>query len=808
MKLLCSSHLTGIPVLVAILVTVITDGSIGQVQPSAGMMRYADVSKTQIVFSYADDLWLVNREGGTATPLASPEGAEMFPRFSSDGKKIAFMGNYDGGTDLYVISTQGGPAERITYHPSQEVLCDWAPDGSLIYSTNGFAGLARMPQLFKISAADPLPRKYPVPYGTNGALSSDGRYLAYTPYSRDQRTWKRYRGGMASDIWIFDLQASTSKRITDFEGTDSLPMWMDRTVYYLSDRGKEHRLNIWAYDVNKQEHRQVTRFSAFDIKWPSMGPGADGKGEIVFQNGSALYLLALPDGQPQKVAITIPGDRPDIRSQKVDVAKFINGGGISPSGKRAVVEARGDIWTLPAKNGSPRNLTATSGNAERSPSWSPDGRWIAYFSDATGEYELFVTQSDGRGETRQLTKNGKCFRYDPTWSPDSRKIAFTDKTGTVWLHDIESGETVVVDKDPTSQQLNLNWSHDSAWITYSKAGNNKAGVNSIWVYDVANAKKIQLTSGFFNDSNPTFDRKGDFIYFSSNRLFNRPSYDDVSLSFVYTGTEVLVGMPLRDDVEFPLASESDEEKWKDHAKVESDDKVDPEKKEADKEKGENDKKATEKTPEPIKIDFDGIERRCFRIPVAQGRFGTIAVNDKGQLIYSRRDDSGVRGRPSPGAKAGVKLFDFAANERKEKSVVDGPAEFEITPDGKRLGVAQQQAFYIIKAAPGQKLDKKIPTEGMIAWIEPREEWRQMFDDAWRIERDYFYDPYMHGVNWIAVKRHYEKMLPDCVSRRDLSFIIREMIAEINVGHAYYREGDVESGTDLETSDCWAVGFER
>ena len=534
----------------------------GQQQPAAGMMRFPDVSGEQIVFSYADDLWVVNREGGMASPLASPAGAESFPKFSSDGQQIAFVGNYEGGSDIYVIPNQGGAAERITYHPARETLCDWTPDGKLLYSTNGFAGLSRQPQLFVIDPQQPLAKQLPVPYGTNGTIEPRGEWLAYTPYSRDTRTWKRYRGGMASDVWLFNLTTHESKRVTDFEGTDTLPMWHGDKLYYLSDNGQEHRLNLWSYDPRSEEHTQLTSYASFDIKWPSLGPGVDGEGEIVFQNGSSLYLLSLaPDSEPVEVEIRVPGDRPDIRPQRIDVSDAISDASISPSAKRVVVEARGDIWTLPAENGSPRNLTATSGVAERSPAWSPDGKWIAYFADASGEYELMVTQSDGRGETRQLTSDGNCFRYDPVWAPDSQSLTFTDKTGAVYLHSLESGETKLVDLDPTASQLDIQWSHDSAWLTYAKAAEDKAGVQSIWVYNVADGTRHQLTQGFFNDSSPVFDRKGDFIYFSSNRAFDRPSYDDVSLSFIYTGSEILVAMPLRSDVPHPLAETSDEEEF-------------------------------------------------------------------------------------------------------------------------------------------------------------------------------------------------------------------------------------------------------
>ena len=333
-----------------------------QTTPSAGMIRFADVSAEKIVFSYGDDLWLVDRDGGVATPLASPSGSERFPRFSSDGETIAFMGNYDGGTDIYTIDVDGGSAERVTYHPASESLCDWMPgDKGFLFSSNGFAGLGRAPALFSISQESPVPSQLPVPYGTNGAISADGKWLAYTPYSRDTRTWKRYRGGMASDIWLFNLEDNTSKQITDFEGTDSLPMWNDDTVYYLSDAGDGSRLNIWKYNVGSGEREQVSKFKDFDCKWPSMGPGADGAGEIILQNGAGIYLVNLDSGEADKVDITIPGDRPQLRKQKIDASEFITGFDISPTGKRVTTSARGDLWTVPVKNGSPRNLTRTSG---------------------------------------------------------------------------------------------------------------------------------------------------------------------------------------------------------------------------------------------------------------------------------------------------------------------------------------------------------------------------------------------------------------------------------------------------------------
>ena len=806
-----------------------------QTVPSAGMMRYPDVSKEHIVFSYADDLWVVSRDGGSASPLASPTGQELFPRFSPDGKSIAFVGNYDGGSDIYAIPTAGGVPDRLTYHPARETLCDWTPDGeSVLYSTNGFSGLGRQYQLHTISLEEPLPTKLPVPYGTNGAISDDGRWLAYTPHSRDTRTWKRYRGGMASDIWLYNLKTNKSKQITDFEGTDSLPMWHGDNVYYLSDGGDEFRLNIWMYNTETGEQKQITEFKEFDCKWPSIGPGADGEGEIVFSNGSDLYLLDLQSGKSETVEVTIPGDRPTIRPRKVDVSDDIEEADISKTGKRIVVEARGDIWTLPAKNGSPRNLTATSGVAERDPVWSPDGRWIAYLADETGEYELYVTQSDGRGETKQLTNDGDCYRYLSNWSPDSKHIAFADKTGGLYVHTIESGETKKIDRDPQAAQLTANWSHDSAWITYSRQSDSKVPISSIYVYEMATGEKHQLTKDYFNDSNPTFDRKGDFVFFTSNRAFNSPKYEDLGTTFIYSGTEVLMAMPLRADVENPMMPKIDEEAWAEEDQDDEDDKSDKKKKgdqkpasgkqDKDKEDGKDDDSddddsddddsddddsddddsddddsdddEKEESKDPITIEFDGAERRSYQLPAGQGNFVALAVNAENHLLYSQRPARGSGGKPS------IKILDLSADKIEAKTVVDGAALFGLSADGKTMMVYREGDIYLAKPAADQKLKDKVSTSGMTAMVKPRDEWKQIFWDAWRIERDFFYDPTMHGVNWKKIGNHYAEMLEDCASRRDVGFLIGEMIAELNVGHAYYRQGGVENGP---SSDVGLLG---
>jgi tricorn protease len=858
------------------------------------MLRFPDVSATQITFIYANKLWIAPREGGAATPVASPPGPVRVPKFHSDGKTIAFLANYDGNFDLYTIPSDGGTPSRITHHPATETLCDWAPGDKLLFQSNGLAGLGRQQQLFTVGRTGGLPARLPVPYGEDAALSADGRYLAYTPFSTRNATWKRYRGGWASDIWIFDLQENKSKRITDWEGTDAFPMWNGGKLYYLSDNGPEQRLNIWVYDTKSGKRQQITRFTEYDVKWPSIGPGPDGKGEIVLQLGSELRLLDLKTNQSRLVEIKIPGDRPTLRAKAVDTARFINSWSLSPNAKRVAVEARGEIWTLPAKEGAPRNLTRTSGAAERSPSWSPDGRWIAYFSDATGEYELYVTQSDGKGETKQLTQNGNAYRYDPIWSPNSKHILFSDKTGAIYLHTLANNATRLVDTDPMAQKVAISWSPDSRWIAYERNADPR-GMTTLWVYNVENGQKRPLTSGMFQDRAPVFDRKGEYLYYASSRVFT-PTYADLGTTWIYQNTEALIALPLRANVASPYNPTSDEETWGDKDKTPAS--GEPKKtvldislirEEAKAAQGADEvtgewsgdvtgeglpinplavkailklganntvtgkletslgsgdltgsfnaatkeislstsisgvevkitakiaganmtgtilamgrnfdlkaKKSGGAAPAPqgqgggtagaagdaalsITIDFDGIEARAIQLAPRPGRFGQLAVNAQNHLLFLR-------------AGEGIKLFDIKDPRKEEKMVAAGSGGFDITPDGKKLLVLRGSSASIQDAVAGVA-GENVPTSGMTAQIEPREEWKQIFHEAWRLQRDFFYDPTMHGVDWKAVREQYAKMLADCNSREDVGFVISEMISELNVGHAYYFGGDIES----------------
>ena len=869
----------------------------------ASMYRFPDISNDEIVFAYGNDLWRIPIEGGTALPLASPDGVEVIPRFSPDGSEVAFVGNYDGNRDIYVVPTKGGMPRRITHHPTGERLSDWTADGDLLYSARGMNGVPRAERIFRVDGDGGLPEALPMPYGANAAIDKTGTWVAYTPNQRDGRTWKRYRGGMASDIWLVNLKTDESRRITDWEGTDTMPMWHGDDLYYLSDAGDEHRLNLWRYDIDSGDREQLTRFADYDIKWPAIGPDDEGPARFVFQNGADLYVHDARNRTTIPVEIDIPGATASLRPTMVDASDFMQDWAISPSGKRVAATARGDLWTLPAKNGSPRNLSRTSGVAERSPSWSPDGKWIAYFSDAPGEYELFVRRSDGRDEPRRLTDDLGVFKNAIHWGPDSSFLVYADKTGDAHRVDIESGERTTFAHDDRGVFPKPSFSSDGRWVTWS-ASVGESMMGRVHLHDFDSGETHVVTSGMFNDESPTFDHDGEWLYFTSDRRF-APSYSSIDGTWIYDDSGVLIAVPLRDDVDSPWLSESDEEEWKDdeeededaeeegsnedvgegddeemdetigHADpvsgtwecladvpqmgqipmtimliLNGDDLVtgtvstamfsgdiagsfdqdtmtlilvmtiangptvdlelvidgeslsgegDPDDgnpgasingtrmplddTDADDEEKVGDEDAEEDDAETLEIDLEGFEARAMPLPVRPGAFGNLEVNDRGHLMYVRRGQGG-----------GIKVFDLSDRNPSEKSAGSG-GSFQITPDGKKMLVPQGSGAVIRKAGTGDGGDRVV-TNPMLVSIDPREEWRQLVTDAWRIQRDHFYDPGLHGVDWNGVLDAYLPLVDQAATREDVSHIIGEMISELNVGHAYYYGGDVEGSPSM------------
>jgi tricorn protease len=749
-----------------------------QAQVDARMFRYPDVSATHICFVYAGDIWVVAKQGGTAYRLSSPRGEEMFPRFSPDGSKIAFSANYDGNTDIYFIPFMGGEVSRLTHHGMTDLILDWYPDGrGLLYVSSMASGRQRYNQFYRLSPDGGLPEKLPVPYGEFGSVSPDGRTLAYMPIARDFRTWKRYRGGMAPDIWLFDLAGKTAKNITNNIANDSQPMWYGDTLYFLSDRGPNQRYNIWALDLKTNETRQVTHLEDFDIHFPAIGPS-----DIVFEAGGKLYLLDLETEKQTQVDIEVVTDRITLRSRTVNVSGLVANAWLSPQGKRALFEARGEIFTVPAEHGPVRNLTASPGSAERYPAWSPDGKSVAYWSDSSGEYELTVCDANDGSDKQTLTSYGPGYRYQIFWSPDSGKIAFVDQTMTIRIFDRDTKETLRIDQglwmtEGTLRNFKPDWSPDSRWLVYSRGDENR--LENIYLYDTKENKRHQLTSGFYSDFLPAFDPDGNYLYFLSNRTFS-PIYADTDNSFIYANTTNVVAVSLKSDIPSPLAPRNDEEEVK---------KEKPAEKEAGQKKEEEKEKETDQeTAKAVEIEVKDFERRLVVLPPQAGNYNFLCAVP-GKVLYIRYPRTG-----SGDSKNALVYYDL--KERKEETVVDDVDGFRLSADGKKALVWKRQDAAIVDIKPQQNLQKRLRTNELEMVVDPPAEWAQIFNDAWRLCRDFFYDKGMHGVDWKAMRSQYGALLEDAVTRWDVNYIIGELIAELSSSHTYRGGGDAESADSV------------
>ncbi|MBK8490080.1 MAG: PD40 domain-containing protein [Saprospirales bacterium] len=744
-----------------------------QAQVNARLFQHPDVSQTHITFVYADDIWIVPKAGGMASRLSSPQGSEAFPRFSPDGKQIAFSGNYDGNGDIYVIPSQGGMPNRVTHHGMYDRLVDWYPDGkSLLYASSMESGKQRWSQLYQIAAEGGLPVKLPMVHAEFGSLSADASKIAFTDRSRVFRTWKRYRGGMAADIWIFDLKTKDAKNITSSDANEELPMWVGDKIYYISDGGSEMRNNIWVYDTKAQTTKQVTKFTDFDVHFPSLGPS-----EIIFEAGGKLYLLNLRDDQYKEVNVQVVTDLAMVKPRKESVANYIENADVAPDGNRVVIEARGELFSLPAEKGYVQNLTQSSGVAERFPAWSPNGKYIAYWSDKSGEYELTIRDLTAGNKEKKLTQLGAGFRYNLYWSPDSKHLAFVDQTMTIRIFHMDTNTTDRVDQDFTLFEGGLRswtpgWSPDSRWMAYSRTVDNNN--NAIFIYDTKEKKATQATSGFYNDLNPTFSADGKYLFLVTNRSFN-PVYGDFDNSWTYPNASQLAAIALRPDVASPLAAENDTVA----IKLDTPEKAKEEEKSAD-----NGEKKPE--VEPVEIDFNQFERRLVILPPVAGNMGDLSAPE-GKVIFMRFPNAGANSEDGGG-----NLMYFDLKEREEKTIISGVNGYKMSADGKKLLVIQNGQWGVIEPNPEQKLEKTLPIADMEATINPREEWRQIFNDAWRFERDFFYDKQMHGVDWNAMRKQYGDMIEFAVTRNDVNFILGELIGELNASHTYRGGGDQET----------------
>lgn len=737
-------------------------------QVDARMLQYPDVSKTHISFTYAGDIWVVPKTGGTAYRLTTAKGVEGFAKFSPDGSQLAFSGNYDGNTDVYVIPILGGLPKRITHHGMSDRVVDWFPDGkNLIFASSRESGKQRFNQFFKVSKDGGLAEKLPLPYAEFGSVSPDGRKIAFTIRTRMFRTWKRYLGGMAADIYVFDFDKMTSENISNHIANDEIPMWKENKIYFLSDRDKNQRYNIWVYDLSTKQNKQLTFFDKFDVHFPSIG-----ENEIVFEAGGLLYLLDLSTEKIRDVNVNVVTDGATLLAQNENVEKLIQNFSVSYNGSRALFEARGEIFSVPAENGAVINLTQSSGSAERFPAWSPNGKYIAYFSDKTGEYQLTIRDIENPSEEKILTSFDNGFRYNIYWSPDSKKLVFIDQTMRINLYDMSSDKLTEVDNqlwyyEGNLRNFNVSWSADSRYFTYGKDQMNR--VSAIAVYDTKEGKLHQVTSGFYNDSNPVFDPEGKYLYFLTNRNFN-PVYSDFDNTWIYINSTQIAAVTLSKETLSPVAPKNDS------LTVKKDEETKPEDKKSE-------EKKDEKKVKDIKIDFDGFEERLVILPPSAGNYGNLSAVS-GKVIFHRSPNSGSADKKKP-----VMFYDL--EKREEKTIVEDADSYQISADGKKILIAKQNSYSIVDVAPDQKPDKKLPTNQLEMTVVPKEEWKQIFNDVWRLERDFFYDKNMHGVDWKEMKKRYGSLIGNAVTRTDVNYIIGELIAELNASHTYRGGGDEE-----------------
>jgi len=744
----------------------------------ARLLRFPDIRNDLVTFVYAGDIWTVSAQGGEARRITSHEGLELFPKISPDGKWIAFSGEYSGSRQVFVVPAEGGTPRQLTWYNSvgmmpprggfDHVVLDWTPDSrQILIRANRTTFGDRNGKYFLVALDGGLEKPLPIVNGGFATLSPDGSELAFTPVDREFRTWKRYKGGRASDLWIFDLKNNTSEQITDFKGTDQLPVWSGDEIFFASDR--DLKLNIWKYNVKTRETSQVTSHKEFDVMWPSGGDGW-----LVYENGGFLYKLNLASGTTAKMSINIRFDNPNLMTYWKNVKDDIHSFAVSPTGKRALFDARGDIFSVPAENGLIENLTQSQGVREIFPAWSPDGKYISYISDASGEYEIYLLENKKGAEPRQLTFNSSAWKYQPLWSPDSRYLLFSDRTLQLRLLEVGSGKVTDIDKATFNEIRTYDISPDSRWIAYTREGSNAQPV--IWIYDITTGKKQQLTDGVFSDDEPVFSLCGNFLFFSSNRDFNL-AFSSFEFDYLYNRATRLYALTLKPDGPKLVKDKNDVEpvrEEKGSAPGSGEQAAKSGKKESTPKGGTPAADAAHAAKSPkVEIGFEGINNRIAVLPGEAGEY-RIAGAVEGGLLYM----------------AGGKLMRYNIADEKSEEILDRAMMAMITADGKMVMYRSGADFGIVKVAPNQKSGAgKINLDQMEMKIDPRKEWNQIYADGWRIFRDYFYVDNLHGVNWPEVKERYSVLLPHVSHRADLDYILNEIVSESNAGHSYVDWGD-------------------
>ena len=753
------------------------------------LLQKPAMNKSEIVFSYAGDLWSVSRTGGVAQRLTTGQGSESDAVFSPDGATIAFSGEYDGNVDVFTVPVTGGIPKRITYHPSADRMVGWTNDGKQIVVRSNRDAFSRYTLLYTVPAEGGLPTVLPLPMAYTGSYSADGKHMAYQPLDGGQFanegsnfvSWRRYRGGRASYIWIVNFADLSTQKIPRTDSNDFDPMWIGNKVYFLSDRNGP--VTLYSYDPQSKQVAKLIDNSGRDIISASAGPGG-----IIYEQFGQIHIFDLASGKEHPVAIEITADLTEVRPHFQNVSREIREASISPTGMRAVFEAHGEILTAPAEKGDVRNLTHSPGVMDRTPAWSADGRTIAYFSDESGEYALHIKPQNGEGEARKIALPGKsAFYFNPKWSPDSKYIAFSDNQLNVWYADLAANKVTKVDSDYFYEgPVEFTWSGDSKWIGYSRTLPNR--LHAIFVYSLDTQKSTQVTDGMSDARHPAFDRDGQYLYFTASTNYGPSSsgLDMTSDQFEVNSSIYLAVLP--NNVASPLAPESDEE---------GNPPADAAAGGGRGGRGGNGGAAANTPPKPVRIDFDRLQQRIIALPLPARQYGSLTAGKAGMLYITEAGAAGGRG-----AGGGATLVKYDLKARKEETLASGVLSFDLSANGEKMllrmgaagggrggrgaaaGGAPAGPQYVIASAgapikPGEGVLRLADVE---VNVDPIAEWKQMYHEVWRIERSYFYDPNLHGVNVADSEKQYEKYLDSLGSRSDLNYIIHDMISEITVGH--------------------------
>jgi tricorn protease len=739
------------------------------------LLRYPDIAGDRVAFCYAGDLWAAPAKGGGATRLTAHAGLELFPKFSPDGKWLAFTGQYEGDEQVYVVPAEGGQPRQLTYYPargpfaprhgSDNQVMGWTPDGTAIVfrSQRDADGVRSEGQLFTVPAKGGPAKALPMPSSGAGDFSPDAKRLAYSPLFRDFRTWKRYQGGWAQDLYIYDLATNDAKPFATSKRTERDPMWIGDAIYFTSDR--DGTLNLFAYDLATEAVTKLTSSTTWDVRWPS----SDNQSRIVYEHKGELRVYDVKAKSDQAIQLFVPNDGVAMRPSRYSVEKSIEGFELSPKGERTLVVARGDVFTLPIEKGPTRNLTSTSGVHDKLARWSPDGKRIAFVSDASGEDEIWLVDQAG-GKPEQVTKGRQGMTYAPEWSAEGTHLAFSDKDGKLFVLTLADRKIALVADDERGLIRDYSWSPKGACLAFSMTDANTS--RSIHVWSAADATLRRVTDDVFNEESPAWDLDGDHLYYVSDRDF-APQISGFEWNYATSRTSGIFAVTLRKDGKSPFPPQSDE--------VTFDDKPDAAKTSEDKAEA---KHKLKKRETPFRIDWDGLGSRVTRVPIDGDNVDSVAVG-KGHLVY-RVTGAPFYGRDSY-AKPALKLYSL--KDRKATTLVDDAAAWTLSRDGTKLLVRQAESLTLYDVKPETKDKKAVSTKGLAVDRVPADEWRQFFDETWRRYRDFFYASNMHGYDWKAIGERYRALLPHVAHRADLNYLLGEMVAELNVGHTYIQGGD-------------------